>query len=61
MSEPLVVIKFQDGSVSYLANFKIKIEGDVYQRHLKAASEIIQIFKACSKDDHASEATGGER
>lgn len=48
----LVELHFPDGTVKYLGEgFKVVIEGFVYPRQLKTASEIVDIYKQCSRED----------
>jgi hypothetical protein len=47
----LISIYFKTGHVRYMEDFSVEIGGKIFPRHLAAASEMIQIFKRCSKDD----------
>lgn len=47
----LVSIQFFNGRVEYSGEFKIKVIGEIYPRQLRAACDMIDIFKQCTRED----------
>lgn len=47
----LLHMRFGATNVYYTEEFVVKIDGDLWPRQLKAAMNIIEIYKECSKND----------
>ena len=48
---PRIIIQFRACTIVYESDWTIRLEGEVYPRQLKAASEMIEIYKRCSKEN----------
>jgi hypothetical protein len=61
MSEPvktLIVIHFPTGGmVTYSDNFNVTLDGFLYPRQLRTASEIVDLYKKCSREDNSRKPT----
>jgi hypothetical protein len=47
----LLVIRFKGCTIKYMDDFTVRVEGEVYPRHLRAANDLVQRYKECSKED----------
>ena len=59
--EPVLAIKFTHGNVTYHNDWTVTVEGKLWPRQLRAAADIVERYKECSKDDKRDELSVGVR